>query len=246
MSLYIGGRVYPEGSPLGTLFDAVKNLPSPLPDVKVDFDSNIYSMPSSRGSDCLITAKEKIEDLIKGKNNFLFSRESKLDDSAYHVRQGFVGFVTNQKIGTTNVQDCVALIIQDKEVKKTALAHITTGSQESSIRHILSCMPKGEKEVVPIGGRHDTGKYNVEKILTVLAKHKDNIFINKSYICDSAYIHDASYGFVASCYELNTGFGNIVVDPSNLHVSVGYPQLELHPLSVLEEGASSDLNQFPV
>lgn len=105
-------------------------------------------------------------------------------------------------------------------------------------------MPKGEKEVIMIGGRHDRGEYNVKKILSVLAKHEDRVSIHKSYVCDKAYVHDESYKFLASCYELNTGFGNIIVDPSNLNVSVGYPTLKLHTLSVLEEADSSDRHQF--
>lgn len=86
---------------------------------------------------------------------------------------------------------------------------------------------------------------NVEKILKVLAKYEYNVFINKSYIGDSAHIHDKFYHFVASCYEWNTGFGDIIVDPSTLEVSVGYPELKLSTsFSVPQTKESSDLNQY--
>lgn len=163
MSLYIND-VNHKNSSLNTLFEAVKSLPSPLPDIKVDFDSSIYSMQPARGPDLLITTREEITNQIKGKNGYIFSKKSKCDDKAYHVYQEFVGFVTNDKIGTTNVQDCVALIVQDKKIKKTALAHISVGTEKASIQSMLSCMPKGEKEVIMIGGRYDKRRKDIKSI----------------------------------------------------------------------------------
>lgn len=118
MSLYIGGSIYPKNGSIDTLFDAVKKLPSPLPSVTIDFDNNIYSMQPSRGPDFLITSQEKISDPIKGKDGYTFSKRSNWDNSAYHVDQDSVGFATHERIGTTNVQDCVALVIKIRKYKK--------------------------------------------------------------------------------------------------------------------------------
>lgn len=237
MSLYIGGKPYASDAAFQDLLDAVQRLPSPLQDVKNDYDSELYTLEASRGFDRLIKTKhenKKIEE-IKSKDGRIFSKRSQLDPEAYSVGQGDVGYMSKGKMGTTNVQDCVAMIVKDKLSKQTALAHVHCVTREAHLQNLLSYMPKGRKKVILIGGRHERGEYNVEKILRVLADYGDNVVINKAYVNDKAYIHDESYNFVESCYELNTGFGDIVVEVSSLQVSVGLPTREFSEHSKSEE-----------
>lgn len=224
MSLYIGGVSY-SGNTYSTILEAINKLPSPFPDVRYDFDHEAYTLQPSRGKDFLITPKigNILTDTIQGKDGYVFSKQSRMDEEAYYVCQGSMGIVISGKIGTRNIQDCVGLIIQDKKTHLTALAHISRSVDEDNIKKMLSKMPMGDKEVILIGGRYDDGKYNVEKILRVLENYEFNVFINTSYISNDSYIHDERLDFMQSCYELNTGLGDIVVNVSDLSVKVANP-----------------------
>ena len=238
--LYIGGKSYASDAAFQDLLDAVQRLPSPLPDVKNDYDRDLYTLEPSRGQDRLIKTKyenKKIEE-VKSNDGRIFSKRSQPDLEAYTVLQSDVGYMLKGKMGTTNVQDCVAMIVKDKLSKQTALAHISCGTRVKDLENLLSYMPKGRKKVILIGGRHERGEYNVEKVLRVLANYGDNVIINKAYVNDKAFIHDESYDFVQSCHELNTGFGDIVVDVSSLEVSVGFPTRKFSEHSKNEESSA--------
>lgn len=218
------------------LYDAVKALPSPLPDVRFDYDPEMYHVEKSTITlhDYIITVKQgkdlKDGDDIQGKDGYLFSKKifKTEDKEAYHVGQGDAILVKGGKVGTTNVQDCVALIVQDKKVQQTALAHIASVTSERKIKEILSSMPEGEKEVIMVGGRYEhRGAYKVDQILQILAQYPYGIVINQSYVCDSDYIHNESYNFSQSCYELNTSFGSVTVDTSDLKVTCDYPTRDI-------------------
>jgi hypothetical protein len=247
MVLYIGGHPYTRDTSQDVLLQAVKNLPSPIPNVKIDFDRKLYNLRPS-GLDFLISMQKGHIPInqITGNNKYIFSKKSKCDEEAYCVHQNFCGFVTCGKMGTTNVQDCVALIVQDKAVNKTALAHISKVSTNKNIQNILSYMPKGKKEAILIGGRYDIGEHNVKKILSVLANYESDVFIKKSYVCDRAYVYDTSGTFMESCYELNTGFGDIVVDASNLDISCGYPTRRFPEHAMLTKENSIEMEAFKI
>lgn len=228
----IGRCFFDPNTPLNILLDVIKELPSPLPNIKYDLDKDTYSVTSDNKNFC-ISRKGKNNSCrkLKGQMGYVFSKVSLSDDKAYHVDEGCVGFATNEKMGTTNVQDCVALIIQDRKVKSTALAHISIFNSEEAIQGVLSYMPEGSKEVIMIGARYDDKIYNLEKILKALTRYEHDIFIDKSYVCDSAYIYDESSEFEVPCYELNTATGDIVVDPSNLQISCGSAKREFSEFS---------------
>ena len=149
MGLHIGGHAYPRDASYDDLLNADSNL-SPLPDVKVDYDRKLYVLEPSRRPDRLIRVQkgDALTDHIKGTNGHIFTKRCKFDDKAFNVYQGCVGIITEGKIGTADVQDCVALIIQDKKVTKTALAHIDIDTKESAIQDVLNYLPQGEKEVI--------------------------------------------------------------------------------------------------
>lgn len=282
MVLYIGGKSY---SNEDDLLDAVKNLPSPFPDVVTDFDDKTYTMqPSPYGVDFLegtkiydiilptgqndaigkksndikylltkcgpgfLISKQENDDFknIIGKNDHTFSRENGTSDQeAYCIHQGNAGFISNGKIGASDVYDCVALIIQDKKSKKTALAHVTTVTDEKFLSNTLSYMPVGEKEVIMVGGQHDGGESNVSKILSVLAEYQHDISIDKSYVCDRRYIHDKSWNFRQACYILNTRCGSVTVDTSNLKISCSSPARALPKIEGVLLSCIHDLDRLP-
>ncbi|WP_339047634.1 hypothetical protein [Candidatus Mesenet endosymbiont of Phosphuga atrata] len=245
MVLYIGGKSYSNES---DLLGAVKNLPSPLLDVVTDFDDKIYTMRQDEDRPDFLISNQQNGDFknIKGKSDHIFSRENRISDKeAYRINQGNVGFISNGKIGTNDVYDCVALIIQDKKSKKTALAHITTSTNQKFLPNILSYMPVGEKEVIMVGGQYMSGKYNVRYILSVLAKYQYDISIDKSYVCDSRYVHDKSWNFCEACYILNTRCGNVTVDTSNLEISCNFPARSLPKIEGVPYSFSDDLDRLP-
>lgn len=45
------------------------------------------------------------------------------------------GFSDKEKIGTDNIQQCVAVILHDPLTKKTALAHVDRFTDASSLTH---------------------------------------------------------------------------------------------------------------
>lgn len=225
MVLYIGSKSYIDNSSMSDQLKAIKELPSPLPDVKKDFDKKVYNMEPARGG-FVISKKDGTRDFgneIIGENGVIFTKKSQLNKEVYRVEQGGVAFITGGKIGTHNVQSCVALIIQDKDTKKTALAHISGHASDIQfVKDILSYMPSGDKEVIMVGARHSSETSNVESILKALLDYEHDIHINRSYVLDSSYIYDER-NFMEACYDFNTTRGDIIVDTSNLTISCGHP-----------------------
>ncbi|WP_253299845.1 hypothetical protein [Wolbachia endosymbiont of Chironomus riparius] len=232
MVLYINNKVYSKDSPINEILDAIKNLPAPFPNVKTDFDSTIYDLQQEGFFDFVITKKDGTTDFnneIIGKDGTIFKKESVLDGECYYVNEGNVKFATDKKLSTTNVQDCVALIIQDVNTKKTALAHISLGSSRKFIKSIFNYMPDGKKEVIMIGDRYGSRSKgyseatNTRKILNIILEDEQDIFINKSYIFEKSYIVDKKLSFMEASYDLNTAKGDIILDTTNLTVKPGFP-----------------------
>ena len=65
-----------------------------------------------------------------------------VDYEAVRVEQHKVGFSDKEKIGTDNIQQCVAVILHDPLTKKTALAHVDRFTDASSLTHdVISNFP---------------------------------------------------------------------------------------------------------
>ncbi len=70
-----------------------------------------------------------------------------VDYEAVRVEQHKVGFSDKEKIGTDNIQQCIAVILHDPLTKKTALAHVDRFTDASSLTHdvIISNFPPNIK-----------------------------------------------------------------------------------------------------
>jgi len=100
-----------------------------------------------------------------------------LDYNAHMVAQREVAFSDSEKLGTDNLQQCVAMIIHDPLNKKTALAHIDRFTDPSSISTVLSQFEtKNSLNIYLAGGRdlsehgNATSQENIRKSLDELKK----------------------------------------------------------------------------
>lgn len=58
-------------------------------------------------------------------SDLCINRSCPVDHPTYYIDQGSVCYLTNTKMGTDNMQDCLALIVQNQDTGKTALAHVS-------------------------------------------------------------------------------------------------------------------------
>ena len=168
------------------------------------------------------------------------------DNTAYYVAQGEVCYSTDRKMGTNNVQDCVALIIQDKNTGSTALAHVSTATL-NLVDEILAYMPKGPKDVILVGGQHKSGEYNLNTILKELLQYDDTIHIVQAYCGNTGSLlfddPDTRALVATSFYHINTNFGNVIVDPKGLKVTTDYPSREI-PSDCKVQYSHYDLDKY--
>jgi tetratricopeptide (TPR) repeat protein len=80
-------------------------------------------------------------------------QQGRIDHEAVRVEQHEVGF-SNQKIGTDNIQQCVAVILHDPVTKKTALAHVDIHTDAKSLSDVIKNFPNGANlNAYLVGGR---------------------------------------------------------------------------------------------
>lgn len=68
---------------------------------------------------------------------FRNQRGELVDEAAYRVEQGEVGYTIDQRIGTDSLAQCISPIMQNTDTKMTALAHIDFGCDVGSIDDVL-------------------------------------------------------------------------------------------------------------
>jgi chemotaxis receptor (MCP) glutamine deamidase CheD len=106
-------------------------------------------------------------------------QQGKVDYEAHRVEQREVGFSNREKIGTDNIQQCVAVIIYDPESKETALAHVDRFTDPKSLSdEVIDKFPlpaAGKKlQVYLVGGRDRSpgsiavSDGNIRKVMEVL------------------------------------------------------------------------------
>lgn len=105
-------------------------------------------------------------------------QQGKVDYNAHRVEQHEVGFSNKEKIGTDNIQQCVAVILHDPVTKKTALAHVDKFTDASSLSDVIKQFPPGTKlNAYLVGGRDrspgskEVSDENIRKVSTELQKH---------------------------------------------------------------------------
>lgn len=72
---------------------------------------------------------------------------------AYGVEEGEVGFSSSQLIGTSVIGDCLTLVIQDPQSKKTAVAHIHGNIEPESYRLLTEGLPNEGTPEQPLKAR---------------------------------------------------------------------------------------------
>lgn len=105
-------------------------------------------------------------------------QQGKIDYDAHRVEQHEVGFSNKEKIGTDNIQQCVAVILYDPVTKKTALAHVDKFTDATSLSEVISQFPPGTKlNAHLVGGRDrspqskEVSDENIRKVTAELHKH---------------------------------------------------------------------------
>ncbi|WP_375327144.1 hypothetical protein [Candidatus Tisiphia endosymbiont of Nemotelus uliginosus] len=101
------------------------------------------------------------------------------DYDAHKILQHEVGFSADEKIGTTNIQNCVTVVLRDPMTCYTALAHVDKYIKPDSLfTHMISKFPVNRQlDAFLIGAntRDITSQQNMIKIVEKLAKYS---FIN--------------------------------------------------------------------
>lgn len=229
------------------LVSLIASCPSPYKhDILRDIDPDYYVIekdPHSKMDYSLSVRDDKIDavggqNFIRGRDGFsfwitrnVFLQQRRRDKDAYYVSQGKVGYVLDDKIGTTNVHSCLAFIFQDKRTKTTALAHISAGiGGARMLREVRKNMPEGDKLVILIGDRYgytqpSLGRHLTE-VMEFLSAYPHDIYIDHSYIHHGEHImfpQSVFSEYFVSCYETNTNFGNVMFDPRTGEVTSDYP-----------------------
>ena len=104
-------------------------------------------------------------------------QQGKVDYTADRVEQHEVGF-SDKKIGTDNIQQCVAVILHDPVTKKTALAHVDRYTDTTSLANVVANFPEGTKlDAYLVGGRDRSPQSkavsddNIARVTGELSKH---------------------------------------------------------------------------
>jgi chemotaxis receptor (MCP) glutamine deamidase CheD len=145
------------------------------------------------------------------------SRLLPVNPDAIRVEQNEIGFSADRPIGTDNICSCVCVVIHDPLSKKTALAHVDSGSDIQSLQEIFDRMPKNVRlEARLVGACYgDQVKMTAEQAEVSIANMKKiTAFINgKNVNILSSDIFDAEQPRA------------IVVDPLSFKITEAIPDL---------------------
>lgn len=104
-------------------------------------------------------------------------QQGEVDYQADRVEQHEVGF-SDKKIGTDNIQQCVAVILHDPITKKTALAHVDKLTETKSLADVIEKFGKGTQlNAYLVGGRDRSAQSksisdsNIARVMEELGKH---------------------------------------------------------------------------
>lgn len=147
----------------------------------------------------LIDAKKKEGDLngveeLSGKLPDVAARSTKalvrehydvpIEETAFRVEQGEVGYSKEELIGTDNLQDCICLMLHNPITHMTAVAHIDWTIAPDSLEQMLENMGTPPLQARLVGGidsgEETDNKKNIEKVHNFL-KNK-NIDILSSWV----------------------------------------------------------------
>lgn len=215
------------GARQNILLNALVGLQNPFPHVAREFDPERCSMLEEFAGCYRFVCKgdkQLFDGSVPGLHGHVFSeRAVAMDMGAYPVGQDEVAFGRSIRMGVSNVQSCIALIVKDIGSGETALYHAPVTvfghphSLAKTIEAIATYLPGGKKEVVMIGGVQKESEAAIKVVLDVFLGADDEVSIKKAYVRDPTYYMD-SKGRAYPIYELNTSSGTFVVDTSDLTI----------------------------
>ena len=130
---------------------------------------------------------------------FEFSRKQQgmIDRSAHRIEEGEYGFSNLEKIGTDNVSQCIALVVQDPRTLKTGIAHIDNHNDIGSLDTFFSHFGQDRLNIRLVGARFNRDFRTNENISAVMEylSHKNADIIS------------------SDIYDGNNGPSTVVVDP---------------------------------
>ncbi|QXK92680.1 hypothetical protein LUA82_02585 [Neoehrlichia mikurensis] len=109
-------------------------------------------------------------------------RQGSLDKDAYVIEQHCIGVSYGKKLGTHNLQQCIAIIAYDPSTKKVALGHFDRLSHPKSIKRILENFAYGSKVNLYLVGARD--EHNVKSIGNVTKVLREIVDIDKIWNID--------------------------------------------------------------
>ncbi len=105
--------------------------------------------------------------------------------NAWRVEQREIGFSSNEPIGTSNLNECISLVVRDPITKKTAVTHIDSNCNIRSLSELFKRMPSHSEqplEVRIIGAQsqadQNLGRRSIESFRNILGElRKRNVNI---------------------------------------------------------------------
>ncbi|MDD3371288.1 MAG: hypothetical protein PHE27_05620 [Alphaproteobacteria bacterium] len=160
---------------------------------------------------------------------FIAKSGAPVDPKAYPVEENEVGFSDDAPIGTTNLGQCLCLIVRDRVTKKTALAHIDISTEEESLKLILDRIPQTPDhplEVRLVGAKKvfkDMSEYNLEKTLCFLQGTNANILSEYNLEKTLCFLQGTNANILSADILENDQPGSVVVDPHTFRIEEKAP-----------------------
>ncbi len=133
------------------------------------------------------------------KQSLIYSREVQgaIDKKTHRIEEGEYGFSDNEKIGTDNVSQCIAIIVQDPYTLKTGIAHVDNENDIRSLDNFFSHFGDDRLNIRLVGARFNEDYRTDENISAVMQ-----------------YLSTKNADIIsADIYGGNEGPSTVVVDP---------------------------------
>jgi hypothetical protein len=191
---------------------AVLNLPSAVPNLtvdlsKVDSVENLGYIDLKGGN-----IKSAVENFSKA---YKLSQAGEIDDGALRVEQHEVR-ISDQNLGTDNLQQCIAVVVHDSKEKKALLAHVDKYADCKSLNKAIEKFRDGKNnknlKIHLIGGRNDSLKDDLGRIVShqnlkkILDNLPEDINIESSNLFESPNSGSSEH-FVPQAFVFNPQSG---------------------------------------
>ncbi len=190
---------------------------------------------------------------IKHKSRLYGLMQGKMNREAYPVFEKEVGFSSATLIGTSNIQQCMVVILRDPQTKKTFLAHMDRFNDENALNQYLQDHPEFDKnaqyELQLIGsdiskgylqiGQQNISEQNIVNTMKALKILKDNMGLNGKLHIIAARIGEK----VPQCIVVNPNTGEITEEmPAKKSTRTSKLSIASSQLSFLTKAFTLDTN----